>query len=409
MNRFLLQRPFLDLTDVPLLYSLLNSGDGSRYKQERSWMLRLLCFGLRAKPDHMVFRRRHVYELLMSFYDASYADTFTRKVILQLFVHALSIRACLVELTRDKGLLAWLQRNATRANAPLVLSEACASLMTVAISNFPLHSYPFLLPTFVAASSALLDHLLHLLTDRREQPNASPSAGAQQRAEAAGPQDEFSLSLMTQILSYAVLVARRSTEVDAFRAAAALPCGLAQKLFGAVTAVTSSEACDRPLREQSHRLLAELMMTVTASFAASGHAPSLSSSALERYTEHFRFLTDIVQWTVHLVVTDGSALADLSVCLAFGRYELSSTYTAAAVVSSHVRPIIVRILAAECFGLAHVEFVQKRAHLQPATSDTLLSRLLTWVLGEVVKARPVLPLLLATDCVMIGAPLVRQS
>jgi hypothetical protein len=214
---------------------------------------------------------------------------------------------------------------------------------------------------------------------------------------------------MTQILSYAVLVARRSTEVDAFRAAAALPCGLAQKLFGAVTAVTSSGACDRPLREQSHRLLAELMMTVTASFAASGHAPSLSSSALERYTEHFRFLTDIVQWTVHLVVTDGSALADLSVCLAFGRYELSSTYTAAAVVSSHVRPIIVRIRAAECFCLAHAEFVQKRAHLQPATSDTLLSRLLTWILGEVVKARPVLPLLLATDCVMIGAPLVRQS
>ena len=129
VSRFLLQRPYLDLTDVPLLYNLLNSPSHSDFRQERSWILRLLYHGLNTKLDHHVYRRRHVYpttcrslfddapafqflhvgiasskpkcryELLMSFYDAPYADTFTRRLVLQLFekgasAHASSLKKC---------------------------------------------------------------------------------------------------------------------------------------------------------------------------------------------------------------------------------------------------------------------------------------------------------------------------
>ena len=45
INKFLLQRPLLDLNDVPVFYSLLfNSSEGHR--KERAWLLRLLVEGL---------------------------------------------------------------------------------------------------------------------------------------------------------------------------------------------------------------------------------------------------------------------------------------------------------------------------------------------------------------------------
>ncbi len=315
-------------------------------------MLRLLCFGLRAKPDHAVYRRRHVYELLMSFYDAAYADTFTRKVILQLFVHAVSIRACLVELVRDKGLLAWLQRNATRANAPSVLAEACANLMTLAIANFPLHSYPFLLPTFVAASSALLHHVVQLLT-AQGRTKSSPRTDAPQlgagRSAVVG--EGCSASLLTHALAYAVVVARRTTDVDGYAAAAALHCTIARDLFRLVTARLSEAktGTDATLDlAQSDRLLAELMMTLTLTRSLGAIAPTLTPSALEQSTQRFRFLAAIVQWVVHLIVTGGSALVDLTALTQLGsRYEIASTLTPiGAAVPSHVRPANVRVRVA---------------------------------------------------------------
>lgn len=47
VNRFLLQRPALDVGDVPMLYALLNSST-SHHQDDRMWMLRLLHHGVRS-------------------------------------------------------------------------------------------------------------------------------------------------------------------------------------------------------------------------------------------------------------------------------------------------------------------------------------------------------------------------
>jgi len=42
LNRFLLQRPALDMKDVPMFYELFNSGAPHNFKQDRAWVLRML-------------------------------------------------------------------------------------------------------------------------------------------------------------------------------------------------------------------------------------------------------------------------------------------------------------------------------------------------------------------------------
>lgn len=46
INRFLLQRPFLDLKDIPMFYSLFQSSTNN-YQKEKVWILRLLSAGLK--------------------------------------------------------------------------------------------------------------------------------------------------------------------------------------------------------------------------------------------------------------------------------------------------------------------------------------------------------------------------
>jgi hypothetical protein len=50
VNSFLLQRPSLDVNDIPLFYSLANTGD--HFEAEVDWLLKMLASGL---DDDMVF------------------------------------------------------------------------------------------------------------------------------------------------------------------------------------------------------------------------------------------------------------------------------------------------------------------------------------------------------------------
>lgn len=82
-SRFLLQRPTLDATDVPLLYGMLySSSDASR--RERMWILRLLRDGTRTAADVRILARRNTPALLSSLFQASVDKPF-RSLILEVF------------------------------------------------------------------------------------------------------------------------------------------------------------------------------------------------------------------------------------------------------------------------------------------------------------------------------------
>ena len=80
--RFLLQRPEMDIHDVPMLYGMLySSGDG--WRKERSWLLRFLADGMSSNGDWRLFKRRHTWDLLASLFQGSSEDRTLRHLVLE--------------------------------------------------------------------------------------------------------------------------------------------------------------------------------------------------------------------------------------------------------------------------------------------------------------------------------------
>ena len=80
--RFLLQRPELDTTDVPMLYSMLYNSDDD-WRKERGWIIRFLSDGMMSTDDWRVLKRRHSWELLASLFQSSTTDRSLRNGILE--------------------------------------------------------------------------------------------------------------------------------------------------------------------------------------------------------------------------------------------------------------------------------------------------------------------------------------
>ncbi|CCG83571.1 Ribosome biogenesis protein Urb1 [Taphrina deformans PYCC 5710] len=81
MNRFLLARPQLDFTDVPMFLNLFNSHEG--YVKHVIWIVKLLASGLRGNREEsgQSYGRRHVLEMCMGLYNAKTASTRIKEAI----------------------------------------------------------------------------------------------------------------------------------------------------------------------------------------------------------------------------------------------------------------------------------------------------------------------------------------
>ena len=92
INKFLIQRPAFDFTDVPMFYSLFNSNHSTDYKYYRSWILRWIIQGIQTKEDVEILKRRHVMNVIEAFHDARTADRYTRMMVLQLMERVSSVK-----------------------------------------------------------------------------------------------------------------------------------------------------------------------------------------------------------------------------------------------------------------------------------------------------------------------------
>jgi len=81
-SRFLLQRPELDVTDVPMLYGMLYSSSDD-WKKERGWIIRFLSDGMMSTEDWKVLKRRHTWELLASLVQSSARDQALQRAVLE--------------------------------------------------------------------------------------------------------------------------------------------------------------------------------------------------------------------------------------------------------------------------------------------------------------------------------------
>jgi hypothetical protein len=176
--RFALQRPALDLQDIPAFYQLLHSSNPEHHRAERTWMLWTLENGFVHPEDYALMERRFAFGLLLSLHDSEAADNVTRDVVLKVIVKICANPAHLVSLTEHHGLLAWftasignsrLNINALRKLVQ-ALRAASASLMRSSANSRDNLFMEKVLPSkdkflleLLNVAFALLSRLHHLL------------------------------------------------------------------------------------------------------------------------------------------------------------------------------------------------------------------------------------------------------
>ncbi|KAK7040796.1 hypothetical protein VNI00_009702 [Paramarasmius palmivorus] len=117
--KFLLQRPQLDITDVPLLYSMLYSStdENGQWKKDRAWMLRFLTDGMQGRDDWRVFRRRHTWDLVASLFESEQRDRAMRRGVLELLANLTCIPDAAMSLLLKSGLLSWIEIQVSNKDA----------------------------------------------------------------------------------------------------------------------------------------------------------------------------------------------------------------------------------------------------------------------------------------------------
>ncbi|KAL0948883.1 hypothetical protein HGRIS_008999 [Hohenbuehelia grisea] len=107
-STFLLQRPELDVKDVPMLLGMLySSSDG--WKKERGWIIRFLSDGMASSGDWRVLRRRHTWDLLASMFQGDEKDRALRSAVLEVLANATCNQQATTALLIKSGLLAWIE------------------------------------------------------------------------------------------------------------------------------------------------------------------------------------------------------------------------------------------------------------------------------------------------------------
>ncbi|KAJ3158556.1 hypothetical protein HDU86_002781 [Geranomyces michiganensis] len=107
INRFFLQRPTVDMEDIPMFYELFYSAS-NQSRKERVWMLRLLASGLKSATDYRLYKRRRVVDILLTFYHSPIADTQTRKHVIEFLLRATTVPSVLSDMITQSGLVVFL-------------------------------------------------------------------------------------------------------------------------------------------------------------------------------------------------------------------------------------------------------------------------------------------------------------
>lgn len=135
INQFCLQRPILDLEDIPLFYSLFYSNTQD-HRKERIWILRLLLNGLNSIEDYRIFQRRYVAEILITFFPSPLADKQMRKLIFEILFKCSAIPSVISSLVTKSGLISFLKSCCSTLVVSSELGLSLPILITRCYSGF---------------------------------------------------------------------------------------------------------------------------------------------------------------------------------------------------------------------------------------------------------------------------------
>ncbi|KAF5379860.1 hypothetical protein D9757_007247 [Collybiopsis confluens] len=132
--RFLLQRPTLDIGDVPMLYSMLYSSAEEHGKKDRAWIIRMLADGMQSSTDWRVFKRRHTWDLLASVFQSEEKERALRRGVLEVLANLTCVTQAIMSLLLKSSLLTWIEMQllAPQEEEGLAWLKILENLLTVA-------------------------------------------------------------------------------------------------------------------------------------------------------------------------------------------------------------------------------------------------------------------------------------
>ncbi|RDX51579.1 hypothetical protein OH76DRAFT_1554958 [Lentinus brumalis] len=111
--RFLLQRPTLDPSDVPMLYGMLYSASDD-WKKERAWIVRFLSDGIVGNAEWKILKRRHTWDLLASLFQSEERDRALRRGVLEVLANVTCRAHATTSLLLRHALLSWIEMQVQR-------------------------------------------------------------------------------------------------------------------------------------------------------------------------------------------------------------------------------------------------------------------------------------------------------
>lgn len=111
INRFLSQGPTWHLDKLPLMHKIFDEQptlDDAHYS-EMAWLLNYMLAGLRTNSDMALYRRRLVFEKLLTVYNSTYLGPGLREKILRIFFRATRIEGGSTTLVTRFSAMTWLE------------------------------------------------------------------------------------------------------------------------------------------------------------------------------------------------------------------------------------------------------------------------------------------------------------
>ncbi|TFY53062.1 hypothetical protein EVJ58_g9659 [Rhodofomes roseus] len=130
--RFLMQRPKLDTTDVPMLFGMLYSSS-EQWKKERGWIVRFLSDAMVGSDEWRIMQRRHTWDLLASLFQSEERDRALRRGILEVLANITCNARATTSLVLKSALLPWIemQMRSMIQDDPLAWTKILANIVSV--------------------------------------------------------------------------------------------------------------------------------------------------------------------------------------------------------------------------------------------------------------------------------------
>jgi len=110
LSNLVLMKPVINTKELPVFLSMFNSYH-MEHAAEQTWLLKLLADSLRDVSDYYLYKRSHVCELVMSFYNSPVCNPTMKQHIVKILHAACRITTAAFDLVKTHSVLLWVHGN----------------------------------------------------------------------------------------------------------------------------------------------------------------------------------------------------------------------------------------------------------------------------------------------------------